>query len=577
MAEPFTTTNQDSMAMVQETPTRVAHHQGARETLGPPAHDHEDDGDCNDDHNGIDDLAVDSRAIVQMRRPEEPRRRMRRYKMFKDPIHGLISLPIGLVKFIDTPEFQRLRRIKQLAACYLVYDGATHTRFEHSLGTCHMAGRWMAHFVQQQAFVAERLAGLRLKAVALECTIDRAKDGAAALSPDALADAVRCLDRTRLKIASLEDRIVAISKDDVFLVQVAALCHDLGHGPFSHAFEQIVNERPRHTRWHHEEISCALVRRINERVGVLTADEVERVEAMIRGHVLEERRAFLYRVVHNALNSVDADKFDYLLRDSHATGMQVQCDADRLIAYSRIEGGEICFRESEYSNLLRMFRSRLDMHRQVYSHPVGKAVELMIGDVLRDAEGALGLFAAIERDDPDAFLASTDDILGEIRRRAACGERAFGSAAALLDRIDRHDLYVSVAEIRMPSTDEAPAQRVLPTVWAVLAAVDLSARARVVVVTLDYAMGTANPLKRVPFYESEWHPARAGGSASSEAFEAAVPDLARGSTVHVYATTADAVAPVRGALDRWNIAIGLREGYRLLVSPKLQDLPSVRR
>ncbi|AJF98566.1 hd phosphohydrolase domain protein [Pandoravirus inopinatum] len=95
-----------------------------------------------------------------------------------------------------------------------------------------MAGRWMAHFVQQQAFVAERLAGLRLKAAALECTIDRAKDRAAALSPDALADAVRCLDRTRLKIASLEDRVVAISKDDVFLVQVAALCHDLGASPF---------------------------------------------------------------------------------------------------------------------------------------------------------------------------------------------------------------------------------------------------------------------------------------------------------------------------------------------------------
>lgn len=319
------------------------------------------------------------------------------------------------------------------------------------------------------------------------------------------------------------------------------------------------------------------MRRINERTGVLTGDEVERVEAMIRGHVLEEGRAFLYRVVHNALNSVDADKFDYLLRDSHATGMQVQCDADRIIAYSRIEGGEICFRESEYSNLLRMFRSRLDMHRQVYSHPVGKAVELMIGDALRDAEGALGLFAAIERDDPDAFLASTDDVLGEIRRRAACGERAFASPAALLDRIDRRDLYVPVAEIRMPTTSEAPAQRVLPTVWAALAAAGLAGRARTVVITLDYAMGTANPLKRVPFYESEWHPARAGGSASSEAFEAAVPDLARGSTVHVYATAADAVAPVRSALDRWNIAIGLREGYRLLLSPKLQDLPSVRR
>lgn len=96
-----------------------------------------------------------------------------------------------------------------------------------------MAGRWMAHFVQQQALVAERLAGLRLKAVALECAIDRARDGdngavTAALPSDAPADIARRLERTRLKIASLEDRVVAIGKDDVFLVQVAALCHDLG-------------------------------------------------------------------------------------------------------------------------------------------------------------------------------------------------------------------------------------------------------------------------------------------------------------------------------------------------------------
>ncbi|ATE82112.1 Phosphohydrolase [Pandoravirus salinus] len=572
MGEPFAIINQDTAAMAQDAPALVAQHLAPSDfdSLEPEI----------DDRDAVHSETATGGAVVAVRRADQRQGRMRRYKMFKDPVHGLISLPIGLVDFIDTPEFQRLRRIRQLAACYLVYDGATHTRFEHSLGTCHMAGRWMAHFVQQQGLVAERLAGLRLKATALECAKERASDDnddGAAPSSDALARLTRRLDRTRLKIASLEDRVVAITKDDVFLVQVAALCHDLGHGPFSHAFEQIVNERPRHTRWHHEEISCALVRRINERAGVLAPDEVERVEAMIRGHVLEERRAFLYRVVHNALNSVDADKFDYLLRDSHATGMQVQCDADRIIAYSRIEGGEICFRESEYSNLLRMFRSRLDMHRQVYSHPVGKAVELMIGDVLRDAEGALGLFAAIERDDPDAFLASTDDILGEVRRRAAGGERAFASAAALLDRIDRRDLYVPVAEIRMPSTDEAPAQRVLPTVWATLASVGVSARARTVVVTLDYAMGTANPLKRVPFYESEWHPARAGGSTSSEAFEAAVPDLARGSTVHVYATTADAVTLVRGALDRWNTAVGLREGYRLLVSPKLRDLPLVRR
>ncbi|AVK76720.1 Phosphohydrolase [Pandoravirus macleodensis] len=502
-----------------------------------------------------------------------PWRRMRRCKTVKDAVHGLMSLPIGLFAFIDTPEFQRLRRIKQLGSLQLVYDGATHTRFEHSLGTAHVAGRWMAHFVRQQTLVARRLAGLRLKAATIECSM--ASAAAADPSRGALSQSARRSDaerlaRTRIKMASLEDRIVTITEDDIFLVQVAALCHDLGHGPFSHAFERLVNDRPRETPWHHEEVSCALVRRINERVGLLTPDEVERVEAMIRGHVVEERRAFLYRVVHNGLNSIDADKFDYLLRDAYATGVDAHCDVDRLIEYSRIEGGEICFRESEYHNLLQLFRTRLHMHRQVYSHPVGKAVALMVGDALREAEPGLGLFAAIERDDPDAFIAATDDLLGEIRRRAASGEPVFASAGALLERMDTRDLYRFVAEIRMPTTDEAPAQRVLPTLWMALTTAGLAPDARTSVITLDYAMGAANPLKRVPFYESEWRRACAGGSASSQAFESSVPDLARGSSVYVYATTSHAIQAVQTVVSHWGATIGLREGYSLLLSSKLR-------
>ncbi|WBR14207.1 Hd phosphohydrolase [Pandoravirus kuranda] len=522
-------------------------------------------------HKGVD--GVTAPAIAH-----SPWRRMRRCKTVKDAVHGLMSLPIGLFAFIDTPEFQRLRRIKQLGSLQLVYDGATHTRFEHSLGTAYVAGRWMAHFVRQQTLVARRLAGLRLKAATIECAMTSSEASSAAVDTSRGAsprtsrrsDAER-LARTRIKMASLEDRIVAITEDDIFLVQVAALCHDLGHGPFSHAFERLVNDRPRETPWHHEEVSCALVRRVNERIGLLTADEVERVEAMIRGHVVEEKRAFLYRVVHNGLNSIDADKFDYLLRDAYATGVDAHCDVDRLIEYSRIEGGEICFRESEYHNLLQLFRTRLHMHRQVYSHPVGKAVALMVGDALRAAEPGLGLFAAIERDDPDAFIAATDDLLGEIRRRAVSGEPAFASAGALLERMDTRDLYRFVAEIRMPTTDEAPAQRVLPTLWMALTAAGLAADARTSVITLDYAMGAANPLKRVPFYESEWRRACAGGSASSQAFESSVPDLARGSSVYVYATGSHAVQAVQRVVAHWGATIGSREGYGLLVSPKLKS------
>lgn len=116
--------DQDVVAMAQEPHNFAGQHRHARH-----AHDggaSPAGGGVNDNGNNDDDDAIDptAKGTVQSARPEEPWRRMRRYKMFKDPIHGLISLPIGLVKFIDTPEFQRLRRIKQLggtSACLFFF------------------------------------------------------------------------------------------------------------------------------------------------------------------------------------------------------------------------------------------------------------------------------------------------------------------------------------------------------------------------------------------------------------------------------------------------------------------------
>uniref|UniRef100_A0A9J8ANF4 HD domain-containing protein n=1 Tax=Cyprinus carpio carpio TaxID=630221 RepID=A0A9J8ANF4_CYPCA len=103
-------------------------------------------------------------------------------KIFNDPIHGQMELHPLLVKIIDTPQFQRLRHIKQLGTKYLVYPGATHTRFEHSLGVAYLA---------------------------------------------------RCL----LKTLRENQPELNITKQDFLCVQIAALCHDMGHGPFSHLFD----------------------------------------------------------------------------------------------------------------------------------------------------------------------------------------------------------------------------------------------------------------------------------------------------------------------------------------------------
>ncbi|XDV16830.1 hypothetical protein PO909_016361 [Leuciscus waleckii] len=103
-------------------------------------------------------------------------------KIFNDPIHGQIEMHPLLVKIIDTPQFQRLRHIKQLGTKYLVFPGATHTRFEHSIGVAYLA----------------------------ECLLRSLHDNQPKLN---------------------------ITKQDFLCVQIAALCHDMGHGPFSHLFD----------------------------------------------------------------------------------------------------------------------------------------------------------------------------------------------------------------------------------------------------------------------------------------------------------------------------------------------------
>ena len=104
-------------------------------------------------------------------------------KVINDPVHGHIEIPDYCLEVVDTPHFQRLRDLKQLGASYLVFPGASHNRFEHSLGVSYLAGKLVSRLQAQQ--------------------------------PE-----------------------LGITRHDLKLTQLAGLCHDLGHGPFSHAFEQ---------------------------------------------------------------------------------------------------------------------------------------------------------------------------------------------------------------------------------------------------------------------------------------------------------------------------------------------------
>ena len=129
-------------------------------------------------------------------------------KIFQDAVHGLIELSDIAIKIIDTPEFQRLREIKQLGAAYYVFSSASHNRFEHSLGVAYLAKK--------------------------------------------------CLKELRSNQPELN-----ISDNDILCVEVAGLCHDLGHGPFSHIYDDVFLAKKlesTHRYRHHEMRSIAILR-----------------------------------------------------------------------------------------------------------------------------------------------------------------------------------------------------------------------------------------------------------------------------------------------------------------------------
>jgi HD superfamily phosphohydrolase len=177
-----------------------------------------------------------------------------------------------------------LRGVGQLGPAFVCFPSAIHNRFKHSLGTSDKVREWMHH--------------LRSEGENARVLFDHHN---------------RTGGCSRDYLECLRARKVTITEEDIFHVEVAGLCHDLGHGPFSHCFESLLASVGIKD-WHHEDISCLLLRRINDRTHLLSDYGLERVIAMIKGKVLETDKAFLYEIVNNKRNALDADKLDYLKR-----------------------------------------------------------------------------------------------------------------------------------------------------------------------------------------------------------------------------------------------------------------------
>ncbi len=249
-------------------------------------------------------------------------------KIFRDPVHRLIRIAPGdgfILDLIDTPELQRLRRVRQLGVSWLTYHGAEHSRFTHSLGVFNFAGRMIQ---------------------SLQSRYDHSHE------------VFKLLDKHSRAI------------------KAAALIHDIGHLPFSHMLERASGG------FHHEAMTIGLVLQTGTKVNDVLKEHgisAKDVASIIRKDFSEGL------AVDIVSSQLDADRMDYLLRDSYCTGVGYgEFDPDWLLhsmCAARVAGGslKLCLdrRRGLYA-AERFIIARLHMYQQVYMHRVTRGFEILV-------------------------------------------------------------------------------------------------------------------------------------------------------------------------------------------------------
>jgi HD superfamily phosphohydrolase len=292
--------------------------------------------------------------------------------IIRDPLWNNIRVDALALRLVDTPVFQRLRYVRQLGLAYLVYPGATHTRFEHALGTYHLARLAMA-----------------------------------------LLD-----ERGELSGVPLEERAIT---------QAAALLHDVGHYPFSHALEEI-------GALHHEEVATPLVSSgpvADALSAMLGSDAPARALALIRGTSDSPLQGLVS-------GSLDLDKIEYLKRDALMCGVPYgEIDVDRLLnSLVLVEEPATGCRvmgvlEKGLSALESLLFAKYQMYRNVYWHHAVRSATAMYKRLVDEA---------LTAGDVDALQLSTFDDEGLLHRLAERG------ASPLLSALRERRLYKRILE-----------------------------------------------------------------------------------------------------------------------------------
>jgi hypothetical protein len=301
-------------------------------------------------------------------------------KYIRDPVHGYVGMTDVEQRVIDTWPVQRLRGIKQLSIAYVVYPGGNHTRFTHALGTMHVAGQ--------------------------------------------IVEALK--------------RSADVSDDEWQLTRLAGLLHDIGHGPFSHSYEEILMK---HRGMNHEQMGEEVVKKSQ------LADTLkecgfspDEIAGLAFGKKSGGKR-YLNQVV---ASQVDADKLDFLVRDSYFTGVEYgRIDISRLVQAMSVYGEDIAIDLKALYALEAFMIARYEMFLAVYYHHAVRAAEILLHKAMDYAHELIGLttFNNIEE-----FL-SMDDAYVTTRLRELepknfdqSQQRLVEMAKAMMNKLDAREL-----------------------------------------------------------------------------------------------------------------------------------------
>ncbi len=265
-------------------------------------------------------------------------------KFIRDSVYGDISLNRFEVEVMDMPQFQRLRRIKQLGLISLIYPGANHTRFEHCVGTMNLASK-----------------------LAYELGLD---------------------------------------EYETQLVRISGLVHDIGHGPFSHVSEGVLS-------FPHEELTKYVVEKTSMHDLLSEKFDTKQIVDIING------KGHLGPIISGEL---DVDRMDYLLRDSHNTGVAYGIiDYERIISNLKLDDGLVLdikgVQAAEGALVSRYF-----MYPSVYQHHTTRIVNSMFRRALKKEidSGKLNEKDIYKYDDSDIislFRQSDDEIVRDMINR----------------------------------------------------------------------------------------------------------------------------------------------------------------